>query len=157
VLPTPEVVAGAYEGVAIPSTAPPTSRPTVTADPKEDSTAVSDSSHHTETADTSQAELKEPLEDYKPAESATTGLRYRGRVTRFGLGRNRSFGFVEPDLPGENDHFDPLPNEIFVHRNQLPAGTKMLQPQDRVEFSIRQGWNGLEAAQVRFLNQGAAE
>jgi len=155
VLPTPEVVAGAYEGAATPIVRPPARTLAVPPNLPEDTTVSSNPQPEVTPADTRQAALQ--VEAEKPTESTTTALPYRGTVTRFGLGRNRSFGFILPDLPGEDDHFDPLPDEIFIHRNQLPAGVNTLQPNDRVAFSIRDGWNGKEATQVRLLQQGAAQ
>ena len=155
VLPTPDVVAGAYEGTAAPIVRPPARTPTMPPNLPVNTTVSNDPQPEVTPTDTQQAASQAEAE--KPAESTTTALPYRGTVTRFGLGRNRSFGFIQPDLPGENDHFDPLPDDIFIHRNQLPAGVNTLQPNDRVAFSIRDGWNGKEVAQVRLLPQGAPQ
>jgi CspA family cold shock protein len=43
-------------------------------------------------------------------------------------------------------------DDVFVHRDALPAGTTELKPGQRVEFGIAQGRRGDQALQVRVLD-----
>jgi len=43
-------------------------------------------------------------------------------------------------------------DDVFVHRDALPAGTTELKPGQRVEFGIAQGRRGDQALQVRMLD-----
>jgi cold shock protein len=43
-------------------------------------------------------------------------------------------------------------DDVFVHRDALPAGTTELKPGQRVEFGVAQGRRGDQALQVRVLD-----
>jgi CspA family cold shock protein len=62
-----------------------------------------------------------------------------GRVKFFNA--EKGFGFLSND-EGE---------DVFVHRDALPAGMTELRPGQRVEFSIVSGRKGSQAMQVRVL------
>ena len=62
-----------------------------------------------------------------------------GRVKFFNA--EKGFGFLSND-EGE---------DVFVHRDALPAGMTELRPGQRVEFSIVSGRKGNQAMQVRVL------
>jgi cold shock protein len=54
----------------------------------------------------------------------------------------RGFGFLSRD-DGE---------DVFVHRDALPAGVTELKPGQRVEFGVAQGRRGEQALSVRVLD-----
>jgi CspA family cold shock protein len=54
----------------------------------------------------------------------------------------KGFGFVSRD-EGE---------DVFVHRDALPAGVTELKPGQRVEFGVAQGRRGEQALSVRVLD-----
>lgn len=58
--------------------------------------------------------------------SLPSGYR-RGTVRSFGLGDNKSYGFIEVQGMGD----------LFVHRNNLAGNLKDLQPRQRVTFRIK--------------------
>lgn len=65
----------------------------------------------------------------------------RGTVRDFGLGPNRTFGFITPDGGGE---------DLFVHISALSAGLTSLQRGQRVIFKKKMGNKGkYEASDVR--------
>lgn len=47
-------------------------------------------------------------------------------------------------------------DDVYVHRDALPAGTPALRPGTRVEFGIAQGRRGDQALQVRILEAPAS-
>jgi CspA family cold shock protein len=55
---------------------------------------------------------------------------------------DKGFGFLSND-EGE---------DVFVHKDALPAGLSELKPGQRVEFGIVSGRKGLQAMQVRVLD-----
>ena len=55
---------------------------------------------------------------------------------------DKGFGFVSRD-EGE---------DVFVHRDALPAGVTELKPGQRVEFGVAQGRRGEQALSVRVLD-----
>ena len=63
-----------------------------------------------------------------------------GKVKFFNA--EKGFGFVS------NDEGD----DVFVHKDALPAGMSELKPGQRVEFGIVSGRKGLQAMQVRVLD-----
>ena len=63
-----------------------------------------------------------------------------GKVKFFNA--EKGFGFLSND-EGE---------DVFVHRDALPAGTTELRPGQRVEFGIVSGRKGNQAMQVRLLD-----
>ena len=63
-----------------------------------------------------------------------------GKVKFFNA--DKGFGFLS------NDEGD----DVFVHKDALPAGTAELKPGQRVEFGIVSGRKGLQAMQVRVLD-----
>jgi CspA family cold shock protein len=63
-----------------------------------------------------------------------------GKVKWFSA--DKGFGFLSRE--GGDD--------VFVHRDALPAGTTELKPGQRVEFGIAQGRRGDQALQVRVLD-----
>jgi len=63
-----------------------------------------------------------------------------GKVKWFNA--DKGFGFLADD-EGE---------DVFVHRDALPAGVTELKPGQRVEFGIVQGRKGSQALQVRILD-----
>jgi cold shock protein len=62
-----------------------------------------------------------------------------GKVKWFNA--DKGFGFLSDD---EGD-------DVFVHRDALPAGVTELKPGQRVEFGIVQGRKGSQALSVRVL------
>ena len=62
-----------------------------------------------------------------------------GKVKWFNA--DKGFGFLSED-DGE---------DVFVHRDALPAGVTELKPGQRVEFGVVQGRKGNQALQVRVL------
>lgn len=63
----------------------------------------------------------------------------RGKVKIFGLGRNKSFGFIVPDGGGQ---------EIFVHRDRLRSDLTTLSPGQYVYYRRVSGPNGPMAEDV---------
>jgi CRISPR-associated protein Cmr6 len=63
----------------------------------------------------------------------------RGRVKSFGLGDNKSYGFIEVQGMGD----------VFVHRNNLAGNLKDLQPGQRVIFRIKSEKGKNQAEDVR--------
>lgn len=64
-----------------------------------------------------------------------------GTVVRFDI--NKGYGFIKPDGGGA---------DVFVHKNRL-QGIAGLHEGDRVAFRIGKGMKGLEAQQVRLLEE----
>ena len=58
----------------------------------------------------------------------------------------KGFGFLSRD---DGD-------DVFVHRDALPAGMTELKPGSRVEFGVAQGRRGEQALQVRILEAPAS-
>jgi len=75
----------------------------------------------------------------RPAARVPSGFR-RGTVKDFGLGRARSYGFIEPD-GGDPD--------VFVHRSDLAADVTTLIRGQKVIFRQVQGPRGPKAEEVR--------
>jgi CspA family cold shock protein len=71
---------------------------------------------------------------------ATGDLVPTGKVKWFSA--EKGFGFLSRE---DGD-------DVFVHRDALPAGTTELKPGQRVEFGIAQGRRGDQALQVRVLD-----
>lgn len=67
----------------------------------------------------------------------------RGRVKVFGLGRNRSFGFIYPRAGGA---------EVFVHRDNLAEGVTTLEENQEVIFKLVETPEGEQAEDVRPLS-----
>ncbi len=56
---------------------------------------------------------------------------------------SKGFGFITPDAGGE---------DVFAHFREIQAnGFKTLAENQRVEFEVRQGPKGLQAANIRAL------
>lgn len=97
-------------------------------------------------AEGKQANLKPPSRVTPPQRPAATArhsvttAEQHGIVVEFGLGKNQSFGYIQPD--GSN-------STIFVHRKQLTRGLQTLKPKQRVVFKIGKGMKGPEAQDVR--------
>ena len=54
---------------------------------------------------------------------------------------SKGFGFITPDNGGA---------DLFAHYSEIKsAGFKTLQEQQRVEFEVKQGPKGLQAASIR--------
>lgn len=71
----------------------------------------------------------------------------RGVVKEFGLGPNRSFGFItSTDREFRQKYGD---KEVFVHQSNLAPGVKTLTEGQEVIFRIIKGMKGLEAHDVR--------
>jgi CspA family cold shock protein len=66
-----------------------------------------------------------------------------GKVKFFSA--EKGFGFLSYDGPDGGD-------DVFVHRDALPAGVTELKPGQRVEFGIVSGRKGNQAMQVRLLD-----
>lgn len=65
----------------------------------------------------------------------------RGRVLKFGLGANQSYGYIRPEGGGQ---------DLFVHRSKLAAGLTALSPGQRVVFKVVRAADGkLSAEDVR--------
>jgi CspA family cold shock protein len=78
---------------------------------------------------------------WPPRPEQTTGeLVPTGKVKWFSA--EKGFGFLSRE---DGD-------DVFVHRDALPAGTTELKPGQRVEFGIAQGRRGDQALQVRMLD-----
>lgn len=59
---------------------------------------------------------------------------------------NKGFGFIVPDDNG---------GDLFAHYSSIQAsGYKSLNENDRVEFEIQEGPKGLQAVNIRILEQG---
>lgn len=63
----------------------------------------------------------------------------RGTVKDYGLGKNRSYGFITPQGGGQ---------DLFVHRSQLAPGVETLTKGQTVVFRRVQGMKGPEARDV---------
>jgi CspA family cold shock protein len=63
-------------------------------------------------------------------------------VKKFGLGANRSFGFIAPHSGGP---------DAFVHQDNLAPGVKTLAQGQKVAFKRVQGEKGPEAHDVRLI------
>ena len=89
-----------------------------------------------------------PPQSVRPAEQIlaepeeATGY-IRGRVVSFGLGRKRSYGFIQSE---------DSTSEFFVHRNHLAAGVVNLEVGQIVRFKEGHGPNGPEAQDVQIVN-----
>lgn len=68
-----------------------------------------------------------------------------GTVVAYGLGRNRSFGYIEYISA------DGRATQIFVHHKQIAKGSGLLTVGDKVHFTIGAGPNGNQAEQVTRL------
>jgi len=56
---------------------------------------------------------------------------------------SKGFGFITPDAGGE---------DVFAHFREIQAnGFKTLAENQRVEFEVRQGPKGLQAANIRAI------
>lgn len=66
-----------------------------------------------------------------------------GKVKFFSA--EKGFGFLSYDE-------SPTGEDVFVHRDALPAGVTELKPGQRVEFGIVSGRKGNQAMQVRLLD-----
>ena len=56
----------------------------------------------------------------------------------------KGFGFITPEAGGK---------DVFAHYSEIKTGTgfKSLQENQRVEFEVRQGAKGLQAANIRAI------
>ena len=66
-----------------------------------------------------------------------------GKVKFFSA--EKGFGFLSYDESSSGE-------DVFVHRDALPAGVTELKPGQRVEFGIVSGRKGNQAMQVRLLD-----
>lgn len=85
---------------------------------------------------------EQPLPAQQPGRSDIPAGYRRGVVTKFGLGKNQSFGFIQPDGGGQ---------EIFVHRDQLHGSLNRLEMGQRVAFKVVQEKKGPSAQDVRVI------
>jgi len=76
----------------------------------------------------------------RPTRDDTPPGYQRGTVKKFGLGANRSYGFITPRRGGR---------DVFVHRSQLAPGVETLTVGQTVIFRLVQGMKGPEARDVR--------
>jgi CspA family cold shock protein len=80
-----------------------------------------------------------PANSQATSQSALPTGYERGTVKDFGLGGNRSFGFIVRSNGAE----------IFVHKNELAAGLSNLCPGQKVIFKVGTGSKGPAAQDVR--------
>ena len=64
----------------------------------------------------------------------------KATVKKYGLGANKSYGFIVPEGGGE---------DVFVHKSKLAAGVETLEENQRVVFLLRRGMKGPEAHDVK--------
>uniref|UniRef100_A0A914IC58 CSD domain-containing protein n=1 Tax=Globodera rostochiensis TaxID=31243 RepID=A0A914IC58_GLORO len=88
-------------------------------------------------------ERREPTEEDIERYKAYVGQKWSGKCKWFNV--TKLYGFIVPDVEEAKQHAD----DVFVHQSELQMpGFRSLDEGEEVEFTVRLGKRGLEAADV---------